>query len=591
METGCETVNVNCNSPLLLTLAPSARFKGSHLRIEGSHLRSSAAMAQVRRYEAKLATQRIKDNFTLELEKTIQTDRMLGENFRSDGRVVQTRITNEQKAAQQNMYATQQLMSASIAQQREAVLREQDERLAAELARRKTQAVREAKNVQRICEQSEELRALEEKLKAAYMNKERECQIKESAHLIAKQAESESIMAQTMEADRQRGLQAEAYREYLRQQDGRAMRAELDKQVQEKMTLKAEAYQQFLKEKEMVDKVVEAIIEEDRRETEARHAKEKEIKSYIDAFIVQQEEYKHKRRVEIEEENAKIRAYAEHVMAREQAMRLEREKDQNAKDAALEKISGDMAARCASPPQPRTPPPPRPATPLAAAPLPPHPAPPHASTRGASQSRPNLEPSVVARRAASPSRRRSRPSPPLSPARSQREKDEMDNLRNELVIQETEEKILQKEKEKMARAVQQRMDIALANEYQRQLKAIRREEEKHEEEGFRVAMLAKFAEDDRLDQMNAQKRRMKQLEHRKAIEQLLELRRAKYEQERGAELQEQLNAERVEQIRQQIIEEERKRMLAAHAKNLGLQHLPKGILSSEADLALFAAPK
>jgi len=481
-------------------------------------LRSSAAMAQVRRYEAKLATQRIKDNFTLELEKTIQTDRMLGENFRSDGRVVQTRITNEQKAAQQNMYATQQLMSASIAQQREAVLREQDERLAAEIARRKTQAVREAKNVQRICEQSEELRALEEKLKAAYMNKERECQIKESAHLIAKQAESESIMAQTMEADRQRGLQAEAYREYLRQQDGRAMRAELDKQVQEKMTLKAEAYQQFLKEKEMVDKVVEAIIEEDRRETEARHAKEKEIKSYIDAFIVQQEEYKHKRRVEIEEENAKIRAYAEHVMAREQAMRLEREKDQNAKDAALEKISGDMAAR-------------------------------------------------------------------------QREKDEMDNLRNELVIQETEEKILQKEKEKMARAVQQRMDIALANEYQRQLKAIRREEEKQEEEGFRVAMLAKFAEDDRLDQMNAQKRRMKQLEHRKAIEQLLELRRAKYEQERGAELQEQLNAERVEQIRQQIIEEERKRMLAAHAKNLGLQHLPKGILSSEADLALFAAPK
>ena len=543
-------------------------------------------MAQVRRYEAKLATQRIKDNFTLELEKTIQTDRMLGENFRSDGRVVQTRITNEQKAAQQNMYATQQLMSASIAQQREAVLREQDERLAAELARRKTQAVREAKNVQRICEQSEELRALEEKLKAAYMNKERECQIKESAHLIAKQAESESIMAQTMEADRQRGLQAEAYREFLRQQDGRAMRAELDKQVHEKMTLKAEAYQQFLKEKEMVDKVVEAIIEEDRRETEARHAKEKEIKSYIDAFIVQQEEYKHKRRVEIEEENAKIRAYAEHVMAREQAMRLEREKDQNAKDAALEKISGDMAARCASPPQPRTPLPPRPATPVAAAPLPPNPAPPHASTRGASQ------PRAFRRRA---SRRQPLSSsltpPPSSPAHSQREKDEMDNLRNELVIQETEEKILQKEKEKMARAVQQRMDIALANEYQRQLKAIRREEEKHEEEGFRVAMLAKFAEDDRLDQMNAQKRRMKQLEHRKAIEQLLELRRAKYEQERGAELQEQLNAERVEQIRQQIIEEERKRMLAAHAKNLGLQHLPKGILSSEADLALFAAPK
>jgi len=372
--------------------------------------------------------------------------------------------------------------------------------------------------VQRICEQSEELRELEEKLKAAYMNKEREAQIKESAHLIAKQAEAEAVMAKEMEQDRQKGLQAEAYREYLREQDGRAMRVALDAQMEEKEAQKAEAYQQFLKEKDMVDRVVMEIMEEDRAENEARHKKEREVKDYIESFIKEQEDYKEKKRLEIEEENAKIRAYAEQVMAREQALRLAKEKDQNAKDAMLEKMSADMAAR-------------------------------------------------------------------------QKELDEMEALRNELVIQETEEKILQKEKEKMARAVQQRMDIALANEYQRQLKAIKREEEKQEEEHFRKAMLEKFAEDDRLDQMNAQKRRMKQLEHRKEIERLLELRRDKYEQERAAELQEQLNAERVEQIRQQIIEEERKRMLAAHAKNLGLEHLPKGVLSTEADMELFAAPK
>jgi Trichohyalin-plectin-homology domain len=35
-------------------------------------------------------------------------------------------------------------------------------------------------------------------------------------------------------------------------------------------------------------------------------------------------------------------------------------------------------------------------------------------------------------------------------------------------------------------------------------------------------MLAKFAEDDCIEQMNAQKRRMKQLEHQRAVEQLLE---------------------------------------------------------------------
>ena len=29
------------------------------------------------------------------------------------------------------------------------------------------------------------------------------------------------------------------------------------------------------------------------------------------------------------------------------------------------------------------------------------------------------------------------------------------------------------------------------------------------------------------------------------------------------------------------------RMLAAHAQNLGLKHLPKGVLSTEDDMALF----
>ena len=41
-------------------------------------------------------------------------------------------------------------------------------------------------------------------------------------------------------------------------------------------------------------------------------------------------------------------------------------------------------------------------------------------------------------------------------------------------------------------------------------------------------MLAKFADDDRIEQMNAQKRRMKQLEHKRAVEKLLEERQQQY---------------------------------------------------------------
>jgi hypothetical protein len=37
--------------------------------------------------------------------------------------------------------------------------------------------------------------------------------------------------------------------------------------------------------------------------------------------------------------------------------------------------------------------------------------------------------------------------------------------------------------------------------------------------------MAKFAEDDRIEQMNAQKRRMKQIEHKRAVDSLLDERR------------------------------------------------------------------
>ena len=43
------------------------------------------------------------------------------------------------------------------------------------------------------------------------------------------------------------------------------------------------------------------------------------------------------------------------------------------------------------------------------------------------------------------------------------------------------------------------------------MKEKKRQAEREEEEEFRQQMMAKFAEDDRIEQMNAQKRRMKQL--------------------------------------------------------------------------------
>uniref|UniRef100_A0A7S4F452 Meiosis-specific nuclear structural protein 1 n=1 Tax=Chrysotila carterae TaxID=13221 RepID=A0A7S4F452_CHRCT len=471
-------------------------------------------MSSSRRFESKLQSQRISEAKTQELQSYLKTDKMLGENFRSDDRVVAMRHNKEMMNATKEHFMQTQLEAAESSRMRGAQLRDQEERLVAAVASKKAEKTRELKNIQRVVEQSEELRELEEKLKAAYVNKEREAQLYESAALAAEMDAKEAEIAKEMEEQRQRGLQAEAYREYLREQDGVAMRRQLDEQIAEKEHRKQQAYDEFLREKEMVDKVVAAIMDEELQEQKARHAKEEETRRYIDEFIAERENYKAQRAAEIEAENEEIREYAEKVMTREAELRAARERDQNNKDAILEQLSAEMARR-------------------------------------------------------------------------QADAEEMENLRNELIIQENEERIIQKEKEKMERAVQQRLDVALANEYQRQLKAIKREEEKKEEEAFRVAMMEKFAEDDRIDMLNAQRRREKQQEHRKQIEVLLEQRREQFAAERARELHEHEMESRVAEIRRQIIEEERKRMLAAAAKNLGLHHLPKGVLSSEDDKKLF----
>ena len=87
-------------------------------------------------------------------------------------------------------------------------------------------------------------------------------------------------------------------------------------------------------------------------------------------------------------------------------------------------------------------------------------------------------------------------------------------------------------------------------------------------------MLAKFAEDDKIEQMNAQKRRMKQLEHKHAVEELLQERRRQFAADRERELAARKEEEEMEAFKKRIIEEERMRLLREHAGNLA-GYLPK----------------
>lgn len=77
--------------------------------------------------------------------------------------------------------------------------------------------------------------------------------------------------------------------------------------------------------------------------------------------------------------------------------------------------------------------------------------------------------------------------------------------------------------------------------------------------------MEKFAEDERLEQMNAQKRRMRELEHKREIERLWQEKLALYQAQRQLELQERAAKQAEEQEKARIIEEEKQRLLREHA--------------------------
>ena len=84
------------------------------------------------------------------------------------------------------------------------------------------------------------------------------------------------------------------------------------------------------------------------------------------------------------------------------------------------------------------------------------------------------------------------------------------------------------------------------------------------EEEFKAKMAQKFAEDERLEQMNAQKRRMRELQHKRDIEQLWQEKLAVYRAQREQEWEERRLVAEQEEIKRQIVAQEKERLLREH---------------------------
>eukprot|EP00775_Hariotina_reticulata_P009667 gene9667-9826_t len=135
-----------------------------------------------------------------------------------------------------------------------------------------------------------------------------------------------------------------------------------------------------------------------------------------------------------------------------------------------------------------------------------------------------------------------------------------------------------------ARREASKREMMAANAAMLAIKAEREAQQKAEEEAFRAAMMAKFAEDDRIEQLNAQRRRMKIAEHKCSVDALLEEKRARYEAARAVEEAEEAARHAEEARRATIIADERRRLLA-QAADLA-DYLPPGALKDIQELNL-----
>ncbi|CAM9526825.1 unnamed protein product [Laminaria digitata] len=215
---------------------------------------------------------------------------------------------------------------------------QQNQGIAEELQRSRAAKTREEVEIQRICSESEELKTLEQRLKVAYVNKERAAQYEENRFLRQMENDKDQAISDKMEHDRQMALRQEAEKATARKKLSEVQRGALHVQMQEREVLKREAMMEAGRDREMVDVIVKKI------EAEEKAEQEQYLRSREDTRRTVQEAEK-RRAVELEnrgkqekEEKESIRRYMDMVAQREAKAEEERLRKKAAADAAFKAV-------------------------------------------------------------------------------------------------------------------------------------------------------------------------------------------------------------------------------------------------------------
>ncbi|KAJ3321333.1 mannosyl-oligosaccharide alpha-1,2-mannosidase [Boothiomyces sp. JEL0866] len=274
--------------------------------------------------------------------KELHDDTLLQSNISSDMRVEHKRRTRQyemQKLERQTI--REHLEEQQRAKQIQEDLRKEEE-MVREMELYHQSQVNEQKLRQSIRENSSELRELEKKLNYAYMNKERCLQMKEKGLLVAKKKAEEQALYAIWKEQAEIAELEEKEKEKRNQERAVEYHKALHHQLEENEEKKQKEYELFLKEKEMVDKIVQKIADENEREARSRLEKQEETKKFIEQFMHEREQWKEEERRLQEEENRKIAEFAQLQKNREEKVEIKKKTIAAGKDAIYDKLAAQI---------------------------------------------------------------------------------------------------------------------------------------------------------------------------------------------------------------------------------------------------------
>ncbi|KAL3787823.1 hypothetical protein ACHAW5_003575 [Stephanodiscus triporus] len=285
----------------------------------------------VHKFEKSVAHKRAEEQRVSELKRYGDQTRWLSNCAEKESTVDQSRLANlkARQAAEEEQRRI--LVDKQETRQREFAKKELDHRIVVEIHRQRTEQEKNEREMQRICDTSEELKELEHKLKIAYVNKERAAQHQEALLIRKLENDREQAIEEKMDYDRQLDIQRQEERENHHRKNLIAQKEVLQKQMLEKEAQKEKLKEEASRDNKMIDDIIAKINKDDELERELRMKKMEETRALVARFQSERMLQKEAIEKEHQQQEAEILAYNKmmeqrHLKEEAERKRLESER-------------------------------------------------------------------------------------------------------------------------------------------------------------------------------------------------------------------------------------------------------------------------